>query len=177
VPSPCPACSRPMSDTAVHCPHCGEACPGRDVRAASVTLERDRPKPVGGLSKEEAAALLAAGGAGDRPASFWGDFLRPDLRLPTALFFLDLVLVVVTLPLLAGILATLFMGRSRDRKATYSGNWLEKLAIGALGGGVVLASCMFYDWFSTAAVVVVAAWGALAGRATLRARADRAKPW
>jgi hypothetical protein len=168
-----------MSDVAVHCPHCGEAFPGRDERSAakSATLEGDRPKPVRDVSSGEAAALLSVAGAGQRRPSFWGDFLKPDVRLPTALFLFDLVLVIATLPLSAGIVATLVVGRSRDRKATYTGSWMEKLVIGGLGGAVILASTLLYDWFSTALAVVLVGWAALAGRAVLRARADRSDDW
>lgn len=165
-----------MSDNAVHCPHCGEAYPGRDVRVAPIAPDLPA-KPIRGVTSHEAAALLAVSGADTRRPSFWKDYLLPDTRLATPLFMLDLALVVATLPLLAGILATLVMGRSRDRKATYTGSWWEKLVIGVLGGAVILASSLFYDWFATAVVVVLIAWVALAARAVLRARVDRADEW
>ncbi len=167
-----------MSDTAVHCPHCGEAYPGRDVRAAASTSPEPRA-PLRDVTAAEAAALIAVTGADARPRSFWRGFLTPDSRLSSALFVLDAILVVATLPLAAGVVFTL-VGRRRHRRhrrATYTGDAWENFAIGALGGAVLLAHSYFYAWFSLALVTVVVAWAALIGRVILRNGVERKTSW
>ncbi|RLB50361.1 MAG: hypothetical protein DRJ42_19050 [Deltaproteobacteria bacterium] len=168
-----------MSDTAVRCPHCGEVYPGRDLRDAT-SSSAGRPKPLEDVTAAEAAALLAVAGADARPRSFWRGFLTPDARLSSPLWVLDAIFVVATLPLAAGVIFTLLVRprrHRRRRRATYTGNRWENLAIGALGGAVVLAYSYFYDWFSIAVVAVIIAWVALAGRAVLRNSVEREATW
>lgn len=158
-----------MSDVAVVCPHCGEVHPTRDQRGAAVAA---KPGTVGTLSREEAAALLSVSGASDREPAFWRDYLLPHRRLDGALVLVDLVLIVLTLPLIAGIVLTLFIGNNRDRVAKVSGSYAANIGIALVGGLVLLAAAWSFDALDTVWPLALVGTLALLGRVALASRAS-----
>ncbi len=169
MPSPCPACAKPVSDVAAKCPHCGGVIASRDPR---VPRDVAAKKPLV-VDADEARALLAVAGVErrERP-SFWRDFLMPHDRLFGAAWLLDAALIVATLPLVVGIVATLFTRRAGEpRVATVTGFFTENALVAVLGGVVVLASA--WGALDVALPIVIGAWVAFAIRVGLRYWAGR----
>jgi hypothetical protein len=169
-----------MSDVAVVCPHCGDAHPDRDERMPVVRREPP-PEPVaarkkiapGTVTREEAAALLAASGVPSRPPAFWKDFFLPHPRLGGALVLVDLALIVLTLPLVAGIVVTLASGKSRKRIATVSGTYVANMGIALLGGVVLLVVGWSVDRLDVVWPLVLVGTLALLARVALTSWARR----
>ena len=154
-----------MSEVAVVCPHCGEVDPARDRRVPAAAA----PKPggIGKLSSEEAGALLAVSGASERPPAFWRDYLLPHRRLEGALVLVDLVLIVLTLPLIAGIVITLFWGDNRERVATVSGSYAANMGIAFVGGLVFVVAMWTFGALDVAWPLALVGAVALLARVTL----------
>ena len=156
-----------MSDVAVLCPHCGEARSDRDPRVAS--RPGSKARPVEDVSSAEAAALLAVAGAdrATRRPGFWGDFFRTPASLRGGKRLLDLLCIVLTVPLVAGVLLSLVYGRSRSGRALVNGSFGENVVIALLGAVILYIAGRFLDlpWVPT---VIMVALAALAIRVALR---------
>ena len=160
-----------MSDVAVVCPHCGAVHPDRDERE-SVSRSAGAPGGIGQLSRDEAAALLSVSGATREPA-FWRDYVLPHRSLEGALVLVDLFLIVLTLPLIAGVVLTVFWGDRRDRVATVSGSYAANMGIALVGGVVLLVTAWSFGLVDTVWPIAFVGALALLGRVALAATASR----
>lgn len=164
--SVCDGCGKKKSPTAVVCPHCGAADPKHDPRDPELARsKRSRAAERPPVSAAESASLLATGS--DRPA-FWSHFLRPSPTLSGGWVLVDLALIALTLPLVAGLVFSLLDGRSRDGVGTVSGHYFESIIIALLGGVVFVVTSWSFDAFEFGLAIVGVASVALMLRVFLR---------
>jgi hypothetical protein len=164
---PCPSCHKPMNEVAIVCPHCNARRAGATPGLAGKQLS---PQEIRALVLTH--AMLAP--PPTRP-------LLPALILPhpsttggarTA----ELVLTVVSLPLVAAGALTLAVSRGKTRRSydATSGELAPVMAMLGLGGlGLVSLLSFLGVGFATNAAITAVSITALIGRAVIRARATR----
>lgn len=172
--SRCTTCEKAKSAKAVVCPHCGAADTSLDPRdheaaarkAQRAAGEKERA-PLSGL---EAGQLME--GAAPRRV-FWADFFLPS-PLRGAWLWVDLALIVLTLPLALGVFVSLVRAAGEPhRTVTVSGLFFENALIALLGGVIVLWLAGRAEQLTVVAPIIGVATLALAARAWLRAAGPR----
>ncbi len=170
VPVACASCSKPKSETAVVCPHCGAIDANLDPRQHGPAERKGRVLTE--LSAAEAVALVG-GVKADPPA--WRAFLLPAITLRGPAVLLDVVLIVLTLPLLLGAFLTLARRRlGWGRTLSLGASYVEGVLVALVAGGVILAVAAQAGFFAQAAPLVAVSLAALLGRVALRSWSKRA---
>jgi len=162
---PCPACHKPMSDVAVVCPHCNARRAGTTAGLAGKALS---PQEIRALIMTD--AMLA-------PATSQG--LLPTLILPHpsttgAARVAELILTVVSLPLVAvgALTLTVTRGRTRRKHEAARGELAPVLAMLGLGGlGFSSALSLLGADFTTNLAITGVSMVALIARGVIRSRA------
>ena len=166
---PCPACQKPMNAAAVVCPHCNARRPGiapglagkalspAEIRALVLTNEMLAPAPAPGL---------------------FSALVLPHASTTGAARVIELVLTVVSLPLVAAGALTFALSRKRTRRKYEAPRGeltpvLAMMSLGSLGFSTVLS--LLGVSFSTNLAVTGASIVALIGRAVIRSRATTAR--
>jgi hypothetical protein len=154
----CAECAKAKSAEAAVCPHCGfnRSAPGTSQR-------RDRLE----VSMDEAAALLAVNAP---PQIGEESFARRffTARGEGGWFWVDLALMVLTLPLVVGVGILILATWPMRRRVQW--RYIESTLVGAFGGVGVLLAGWELSLTTEAFWVTCVAWSALAGRVFLRRR-------
>lgn len=169
----CATCDKPKSAKAVVCPHCGATNALLDPRDHdAVQRKADRAKEAGGkgerskLSSAEAGLLMETS-APER--AFWADFFLPARYARGVWLWIDLALIVLTLPLILGVVVSLFRPPGEPRRTvTVSGLFAENVLVALLGGASVLAIGWHAEQLAIVGPIVGVATLALAARVWIR---------
>lgn len=152
------------------CPHCGAIDANLDPRQHGPAERKGRVLTE--LSPAEASALIG-GVKADPPA--WRAFLLPTITLRGPAVILDVVLILLTLPLLLGVFASLARRRlGWGRTLSLGASYVEGVLVALLAGGVILAIAAQAGLFAEAAPLVAVSIAALLGRVALRSWSKRA---
>jgi hypothetical protein len=138
--SQCVACNERMSAKAVVCPFCGARQPDRDPCTPAAVHNEKRGLQDVQLSREEVSALLATDRAcdGDDVAypGTWATLLLPHPLAGGARWLSEVVLILASLPLTAGVLILLLVGSGIGGRRTLRALPREaNLVLMALAGG------------------------------------------
>lgn len=165
APVPCPSCRKPMNAQAIVCPHC-------NARRA------DAPAGAGkkNLSPAEIRAMLVLDGPKQPPGSALATLLMPHPSTTGTARTLELVLTLVSLPLvLSGALAMAISRSGRARMQTVSGGGEAGpvILMILIGSGVLwtVLDLVFHATGTTVVWTLATTIAALIARAVIRARA------